>query len=75
MQVCKLALIISVNRGRWFTNSTEHGAKHCNILYKESMKLIEKGHTACYSFDELHVGLFNVFLFFNLRVELEKLKV
>ena len=75
MQVCELTLIIAVNRGRWFTKSAKDGAKHCDVFYKEGMKLIEKGHTSCYSFDQLQVGLLNVFLFFNLRIELEKLKV
>ena len=75
MQVCKLALIIAVNRGRWFTKSAKDGAKHCNIFYKEGMQLIKKGDTTRHSFDQLQVSFLNIFLFFNLRIELEKLKV
>ena len=75
MQVSKLILIIAVNRCRGFTKSTKDGAEHCKVFLEEGVELIEKGHTALNSDHKLCVRLFNVFLFFDLRIELEELKV
>ena len=75
MQVCKLIYIIAVYCSRYFTKSTKDWPKHGNVILKEVMKLIEKGHSTCYSLEQLHVCLFNVFLFWYLRIELEKLEV
>ena len=75
MQVCELICVIAVDSRWYFTKSAKDWPKYSDVDLKEGMKLIEKGHATLYSFEQLYVCLLNVFLFLNLRIELEKLKV